>query len=200
MSKKLLVATRNSGKVREFTRLLSDFSFDVIGLVDRGIDAEIEETGTTFEENALIKARGYADISGELTLADDSGLVVDALDGEPGVMSARYGGKELNDEQRVELLLENMREEPGWKRTARFIAVLALVGRDVPNGYATSGGVLEGAITHEPIGHNGFGYDPVFWLTSQAKTAAELSGEGKDKLSHRGRAFEGLRRTLRSLE
>ena len=200
MSKKLLVATRNSGKVREFTRLLSDFSFDVIGLVDRGIDAEIEETGTTFEENALIKARGYADISGELTLADDSGLVVDALDGEPGVMSARYGGKELNDEQRVELLLENMREEPGWKRTARFIAVLALVGRDVPNGYATSGGGLEGAITHEPIGHNGFGYDPVFWLTSQAKTAAELSGEGKDKLSHRGRAFEGLRRTLRSLE
>ena len=200
MSKKLLVATRNSGKVREFTRLLSDFNFDVIGLVDLGIEVEIEETGTTFEENALIKARGYADISGELTLADDSGLVVDALDGEPGVMSARYGGKELNDGQRVELLLENMKEVPGWKRTARFIAVLALVGRDVPNGHLTSGGVLEGAITHEPIGHNGFGYDPVFWLTSHAKTAAELSGEGKDKLSHRGRAFEELRRTLRLLE
>ena len=200
MSKKLLVATSNSGKVKEFTRLLSGFNFNVIGLVDIGIEDEIEETGTTFEENALIKARGYADISGELTLADDSGLVVDALDGEPGVMSARYGGKDLNDEQRVELLLENMVEVPGWKRTARFIAVLALVGRDVPNGHSTSGGVLEGAITHEPIGHNGFGYDPVFWLAAYSKTAAELSGGDKDKLSHRGHAFEGLCRTLRSLE
>ncbi len=200
MRKKLLVATHNYGKVKEFTRLLSGFKFDVIGLVDLGIEVEIEETGTTFEENALIKARGYADISGELTLADDSGLVVDALDGEPGVMSARYGGKELNDGQRVELLLENMEDVPGWKRTARFIAVLALVGQDLSNGYSTSEGVLEGAITHQPIGHNGFGYDPVFWLAPYSKTAAELSGEGKDKLSHRGRAFEGLRRTLRSLE
>ena len=105
-----------------------------------------------------------------------------------------------NDGQRVELLLENMKDVPGWKRTARFIAVLALVGQDVSNGYSTSEGVLEGAITHQPIGHNGFGYDPVFWLAPYSKTAAELSGEGKDKLSHRGRAFEGLRRTLRSLE
>ena len=199
MTKKLLVATRNSGKVREFSRMLSGVCFEVVGLDDLGIDLEVEETGSTFEENAVLKARAYAEASGELTLADDSGLVVDALNGEPGVLSARYGGDGLDDEGRVQLVLDKMEHLPGWERTAKFVAVLALVGGDVPSGLATSEGVLEGAIMHQPIGENGFGYDPVFWLASQAKTTAQLSGEEKDAISHRGAALRGLTDTLASL-
>ncbi len=200
MTKKLLVATRNSGKVREFSRMLADMAFDVVGLDDLGIDLEVEETGSTFEENAVLKANAYAEASGELTLADDSGLVVDALNGEPGVLSARYGGDGLNDEDRVQLVLDKMKHLPGWERTARFIAVLALVGDDVPGGIATSEGVIEGAIIHQPLGGNGFGYDPVFWLTAHTKTTAQLSGSEKDAISHRGAALQGLTETLRSLE
>ncbi|MBN4064512.1 RdgB/HAM1 family non-canonical purine NTP pyrophosphatase [Dehalococcoides mccartyi] len=196
---KLLVATRNSGKVREFSRMLSSLPFSVVGLDDLGIDLEVEETGSTFEENAVLKARAYAEASGELTLADDSGLVVDALDGEPGVLSARYGGEDLSDEDRVQLVLRKMEHLPGWERTARFVAVLALVGDKVPGGLVTSEGILEGAIMHEPIGTNGFGYDPVFWLASHAKTTAQLSGPEKDEISHRGNALRGLMTTLESL-
>jgi len=199
MTKKLLVATRNSGKVREFSRMLSDMPFEVVGLDDLGIDIEVGETGSTFEENAVLKARAYAEASGELTLADDSGLVVDALNGEPGVHSARYGGDGLDDEGRVQLVLDKMKHLPGWERTARFVAVLALVGDEVPDGLATSEGVIEGAIMHEPIGENGFGYDPVFWLAGHAKTTAQLTGEEKDAISHRGSALRGLIGTLKSL-
>jgi len=199
MIKKLLVATRNSGKVSEFSRMLSGLSFEVVGLNDLGIDLEVEETGSTFEENAVIKARAYAKASGELTLADDSGLVVDALNGEPGVLSARYGGEGLDDDGRVQLVLDKMEHLPGWERTARFVAVLALVGSDVPNGLVTSEGVVEGAICHERLGENGFGYDPVFWLVGLTKTTAQLSGEEKDAVSHRGAALRGLTETLEAL-
>jgi len=199
MAKKLLVATRNSGKVREFARLLSDIDFDVVGLDDLGIDLEVEETGSTFEENALLKARAYAEASGELTLADDSGLEVKALDGEPGVKSARYGGEGLDDEGRVQLLLKNMESVRGWNRQARFVAVLALVGDQVPGGESTTEGVVDGAIIHEPVGENGFGYDPVFWLASHAKTTAQLSGEEKDEVSHRGNALRQLLPVLQNL-
>ena len=199
MAKKLLVATRNSGKVREFVRLLSDIDFDVVGLDDLGIDLEVEETGSTFEENALLKARAYAEASGELTLADDSGLEVKALDGEPGVKSARYGGEGLDDEGRVQLLLKNMESVRGWNRQARFVAVLALVGDQVPGGESTTEGVVDGAIIHEPVGENGFGYDPVFWLASHAKTTAQLSGEEKDEVSHRGNALRQLLPVLQNL-
>jgi XTP/dITP diphosphohydrolase len=199
MAKKLLVATRNSGKVREFARLLSDIDFDVVGLDDLGIDLEVEETGSTFEENALLKARAYAEASGELTLADDSGLEVKALDGEPGVRSARYGGEGLDDEGRVQLLLKNLESVRGWNRQARFVAVLALVGDQVPGGESTTEGVVDGAIIHEPVGENGFGYDPVFWLASHAKTTAQLSGEEKDEVSHRGNALRQLLPVLQKL-
>ena len=199
MTKKLLVATRNSGKVREFSRMLSEMPFEVVGLDDLGITLEVEETGSTFEENAVLKARAYARESGELTLADDSGLEVDSLNGEPGVLSARYGGEGLDDEGRVQLVLDKMKHLPGWERTARFVAVLALVGDEVTDGVVTSKGVMEGAIMHEPIGENGFGYDPVFWLASHAKTTAQLTGEEKDVISHRGAALRGLTPTLESL-
>ncbi len=203
MVKKLLVATRNSGKVREFSRMLSHLStdtvFDVVGLDDLRIDLEVKETGFTFEENAVLKARQYADVSGEVTLADDSGLVVDALNGAPGILSARYGGDGLNDEDRVRLLLENMFDIPGWERTARFIAVIALVGPGVPGGLVTSEGVIEGAIMHEPIGQNGFGYDPVFWIPRRAKTTAQMSAAEKDAISHRGIALRGMTSTFMAL-
>jgi XTP/dITP diphosphohydrolase len=199
MTKKLIVATWNSGKVREFSRMLSEMPFEVVGLDDLGITLEVEETGSTFEENAVLKARAYARESGELTLADDSGLEVDSLNGEPGVLSARYGGEGLDDEGRVQLVLDKMKHLPGWERTARFVAVLALVGDEVPDGVVTSKGVMEGAIMHEPIGENGFGYDPVFWLASHAKTTAQLTGEEKDIISHRGAALRGLTPTLESL-
>ena len=201
--KKLLIATRNSGKVREFSRMLSQLSidrvFDVVGLDDLQIDIEVEETGSAFQENAVLKARQYADVSGEVTLADDSGLVVDALNGAPGVLSARYGGDGFNDEDRVNLLLENMHDVPGWERAARFIAVIAVAGPGVPGGLVTSEGVVEGAIMHEPIGHKGFGYDPVFWIPRCAKTTAQMSAAEKDAISHRGVALRGLQDTLKAL-
>lgn len=206
MINKLLVATHNPGKVREFSRMLSaiptDEPFEVAGLDDLGIDLDVEETGSTFEENAVLKARAYANASGLLTLADDSGLVVDALDGAPGVNSARYGGAGLDDEGRVRLLLDNMKDVRGWDRTARFVAVLALVGDEleglpgVRGRLVTSKGVLEGAISHQPIGANGFGYDPVFWLANRAKTTAQLTGTEKDLISHRGVALRGLRKIV----
>ena len=203
MVKKLLIATRNSGKIREFSRMLSklstDLVFDVVGLDDLRIDIEVEETGSTFEENAVLKARQYADASGEVTLADDSGLVVDALNGAPGVLSARYGGDGLDDDERVNLLLENMHEVPGWQRTARFVAVIALVGPGVPGGLVTSEGVVEGAIMHEPIGHDGFGYDPVFWIPRCTKTTAQMSAAEKDSISHRGIAFRRMSSTFKVL-
>ena len=203
MVKKLLIATRNSGKIREFSRMLSklstDLVFDVVGLDDLRIDIEVEETGSTFEENAVLKARQYADASGEVTLADDSGLVVDALNGAPGVLSARYGGDGLDDEERVNLLLENMHEVPGWQRTARFVAVIALVGPGVPGGLVTSEGVVEGAIMHEPIGHDGFGYDPVFWIPRCTKTTAQMSASEKDAISHRGIALQRMSSTFKVL-
>ena len=203
MVSKLLIATRNAGKIREFSRMLSELStdivYEIVGLDDLGIDIEVEETGSTFEENAILKARQYADASGEVTLADDSGLVVDALNGAPGVLSARYGGDGINDQGRVDLLLENMIDVPGWQRSARFVAVIALVGPGLPGGLITSEGVIEGAITHEPIGHDGFGYDPVFWIPRCTKTTAQMSAAEKDAISHRGIALRRMSGTFKVL-
>jgi len=177
---------------------------EIVGLADLPITIEVEETGATFRDNALIKAKAYSELTGELALADDSGLEVDALDGAPGVMSARYGGPGLSDEQRVQKLLGELKKVPGWKRTARFRAALALYGPGVPAEGIVTEGLLEGAITHQPIGSNGFGYDPVFWIASEAATTAMLSGARKDRLSHRGRAaramLEHLTRIARSAD
>lgn len=197
MRNRLLLATRNPGKVREFRRLLKELDIQVIGLHEAGVQDEVEETGSTFEENARLKAQGYSRLSGELTLADDSGLEVDSLGGHPGVMSARYGGPDLDDAQRVDRLLEEMKDVRGWDRKARFRAVLALAGTGVPSGVITEEGVVEGAIAHQPIGDGGFGYDPVFWIASLAKTSAELTGEQKDAISHRGAAMRRMLPRLR---
>jgi XTP/dITP diphosphohydrolase len=187
-----VLATRNPGKVREFKRLLADSDVDLVGLDETSVQEEVDETGTSFPANARLKAEGYAQLTGEMTLADDSGLEVDALDGRPGVQSARYGGPDLDDAGRVTKLLGELEDVRGWKRTARFKSALALAGEGVPGGLVTEEGALEGSIAHQPIGEGGFGYDPVFWLAGFAKTVGELSGEQKDAISHRGAAMQKM--------
>lgn len=165
-------------------------------LTDLGIDMEIEEVGTTFEENALLKARGYAAITGLLTLADDSGLEVDALDGTPGIHSARYAGPEASDEELYTLLLHNLRGVPDAERSARFRCAIALVwpeGRE-----ETVEGVCEGRILREPHGTRGFGYDPVFYVPSEGKTMAQLPMEIKNRISHRGHAAMKAKKLLKA--
>ncbi len=192
MRKRLVLATRNAGKIKEFKRLLQFVDVELVGLEETGVTDEVEETGETFEANARLKAETYAKLTGETVLADDSGLEVDALDGRPGVRSARYGGPGLTDKDRVAKLLNELEDVRGWKRTARFRAVLAMAGSDVPGGVITEEGSVEGAIAHQPIGEGGFGYDPVFWIASLAKTTGELNGEQKDGLSHRGAAVKRM--------
>ena len=182
----LLVATRNPGKAREYEQLLRGIPFQVTSLDEIGLAEEVEETGSSFEENACIKARAYSALSGLLTLADDSGLEVDALGGEPGVKSARYGGLGSSDEDRVELLLKNLKDVPWEQRTGRFRCVIAIARP--PGEVETVTGVVEGIIQYKPKGANGFGYDPVFYLPHLGRTTAELSLEEKNELSHRGQA------------
>ena len=195
----LVIATRNAGKLREFKRLFSSLDVDVVGLAEAGIAGEVEETGRTFEENARIKAAAYGRMWAGTLLADDSGLEVDALGGEPGVRSARYGGAGLSDEERVRFLLEKMKGVPEQRRSARFRSVLAIVGPGTGAEPVTVGGVLEGAIACQSLGSSGFGYDPVFWLPEQGRTVAQLSAEEKNEVSHRGRASRLALPVLRGL-
>ncbi len=197
---KLLVATHNQGKVTEFAEMLADLAIEWLSLDEVGVTANVAETGTTFRENAIIKATAYAEATGLLTLADDSGLEVDALHGQPGLYTARYGGAGLTHVARYQLLLQNLRDVSWEKRTARFRAVIALVA---PDGtlLGTADGVCEGTIATEPAGEGGFGYDPVFFLPGRGMTMAEVGTAVKHQISHRGQAMQAieplLRRTLR---
>ena len=191
---RLLVATGNPGKLREYASLLHDAPFSLVSLKDVGITQEVPETGDTFHENAWLKASGYAMLSGMLTLADDSGLEVDALRGEPGVHSARYGGDACrSDADRVSLLLRNM-ENVSWpRRTARFRCIISIArppsnGNGQPELLASAVGSVAGMLQYVPEGDDGFGYDPVFHLPSFGKTVAQLSLEDKNRISHRGNA------------
>jgi XTP/dITP diphosphohydrolase len=190
-----LLATRNQGKLREITALAGPEGFRVLSLADFPAAPEVEETGATFAENALLKARAACRVSGLLTLADDSGLEVDALAGAPGVRSARFAGEEHCDRRNNEKLLAALSRTPAAERTARFRCVMAIV---VPTGaeYLTEG-VAEGIIAPEPRGTGGFGYDPLFWLPGAGKTMAELAPAEKNRYSHRGQA---LRRALRLIK
>lgn len=182
---KIIAATKNKNKLREFGEILKDF--EIISQEDAGINIDVEETGTTFEENSRIKAEAIFKATGIAAIADDSGLCVDALGGEPGVYSARYGGEGLDDEGRVELLLKNMKDVPDEKRTARFVCVITMVSSD---GIITARGECEGVINHAPKGENGFGYDPVFYMKEYGKTTAEMSPDEKNAVSHRGKALK----------
>ena len=198
MSHKLLIATHNQGKVREYRALLSDLSLEVTYLDAEGVTFEAEETGATFAENAVQKARAYAAATGLLTWADDSGLEVDAMDGAPGVLSARYGAPEARtDQDRYRLLLAQMAGVPEAARTARFHCVVALASPD--GDVLTVDGVCEGRIAFGPRGSHGFGYDPIFLVadTGFAQTMAELDPKHKNTISHRGRAAQAAKRLLR---
>ena len=192
---KLLIATHNKGKQREYAELLEGLDVELLTLDDLGIAEIIEEKGASYAENALLKAQGYAAATGLLTLADDSGLEVDALDGAPGVLTARYGGEGATDEQRYLLLLQRLRGVPDEQRTARFRCVIALAW---PSGRAeVVEGTCEGRIIHEPKGEHGFGYDPVFHVPEYDRTLAELPPEIKNRISHRARAAAAAREILR---
>ncbi|MBI4199835.1 MAG: XTP/dITP diphosphatase [Chloroflexi bacterium] len=195
MERKLLLATNNPGKVREYRALLQGLPWRLTTPGEEGVAEEPEETGTTFEENALLKARYYAARTGLPTLADDSGLEVDALAGEPGVRSARYAGAEATDEERLRFLLAKLAGVPWERRTARFRCVIALVW---PSGREeTFQGALEGYVAEGPQGKNGFGYDPVMYLPRWRSTVAQLDLSTKNLVSHRGQAARQVAERLR---
>lgn len=186
MRQKLLLATNNRGKVREYHLLLSDVPFKLVTPAAEGITTIVDETGTSLEENARLKATILAAESHLLTLADDSGLEVDALGGEPGYLSARYAGENASDRDRVDFLLSRLKDVPREKRTARFRCVIALA---TPRGEVElCSGECPGYITFSPRGKHGFGYDPVFYLPELDMTMAELPLSLKNRVSHRGQA------------
>ena len=195
--RKLLLATTNRGKAREYRELLAGLPFVLTTLSDEGITFEVEENEGSFEGNARLKAVAYSRTSGLMTLADDSGLEVDALNGEPGVRSARYAGENATDEERVAFLLNNMKTVPQGKRTARFQCVIALA--QTAEKVVVCHGFCEGEIAFAPKGSGGFGYDPVFYFPEYALTMAELSPEVKNQVSHRGRAVREVYKLLRQI-
>ena len=197
LNHELLVATRNRGKLDELVNLLQGTRYDLLSLENVNIQDEVEETGDTFEENAILKAEEYGQMAGIVTIADDSGIEVDALDGAPGVLSARYGGEELDDQDRNALLLKNLANLPDSKLTARFRCVVAL---SRPNQETvTFSGSVEGFITRKPRGTNGFGYDPLFYFPPKRKTLAQVSAEEKHSISHRGKAVRKAVHYLRGM-
>ena len=195
---KLLVATHNQGKVVEFAEMLQDLAIEWLSLDDVGVTQDVEETGSTFRENGVLKAKTYAAETGLLTLADDSGLEVDALGGAPGVYTARYGGAGLTAVQRYQKLLDDIKNIPDPQRTARFRCVIVLAG---PDGtiLGESEGVCEGRIAQAPVGDNGFGYDPVFYLPQFNQTMAQIPASQKHQISHRGLAVQAILPRLREL-
>ncbi len=186
MERRLLVATGNPGKVVELAELLRGAPYTLVSLRDLGLPAEIEEPADTFEGNAVIKAEAYARMSGLLTIADDSGLEVDALDGAPGVHSRRFAGDDASDDDRTALVLARLDGVPWERRTARYRCVLALAAPGEPT--VTCEGACSGIIDYGPRGDGGFGYDPVFYLPDYGRTVAELSLDEKNRVSHRARA------------
>lgn len=195
---KIVIATKNRGKVAEFRQIMGDLGIldkiDILSLADFPDYPDVEENGTTFTENALIKARAAASFTGLICAADDSGIEVDALDGAPGVRSARFAGPAATDDENNEKLLALLADVHEKGREARFVAVIALAapdGREV-----TVRGECRGTVTHAPRGAGGFGYDPVFYYPPLGMTYAEMSDSEKGKISHRGRAIEALCRVL----
>jgi XTP/dITP diphosphohydrolase len=193
--KKIILASNNKGKIREFNAML-DGLYEVVSMSDREVE-EVPETGLTFVENALIKARNASEQSGLPALADDSGIVVDALSGEPGIYSARYAGNHGDDEANTKKLLDDMQSVPDGKRTGRFWCAIVFVEHaNDPTPIIIQRG-WEGEILREKVGGNGFGYDPIFYVPTHGCASAELSPEIKNTISHRGRALAALLKELK---
>lgn len=199
--RQILFATGNEGKMREIRSILADTGAKILSMKEAGVSIDIEENGTTFEENALIKARAVsAALTGadSVVLADDSGLVIDALDGEPGIYSARYMGEDTSYDEKNTNLIERLEGIPDEKRTARFVCAIAAV---MPDGREfTVQAAIEGRIGYEQKGEGGFGYDPIFYVPVFGKTTAEMTAEEKNRVSHRGKALEQMKEVLEENE
>ena len=186
---KVVLASKNKHKLAEISRITEKFGFELVLQSQLGVDIDVEETGSTFEENSLLKAEAVMKATGLPALADDSGIAVDALDGAPGIYSARYGFDEsLDDWGRLELLLKNTEHVPDGQRQAQFVCVISFI---TPEGKIIQArGEIHGELTREPVGENGFGYDPIFYYPPLGKTTAELSPEEKNQVSHRANALK----------
>lgn len=191
----ILFATSNAGKAKEVQAMFSDLDVDVKTLREEGIDVAIKENGQTFAENALIKAKAIAGMTDKIVLADDSGLVVDYLNGEPGIYSARYMGEDTSYDIKNARILERMEGVPDDQRTARFVCAMAAI---MPGGEVIcTEGIMEGLIGYEMKGTNGFGYDPIFYLPEYGMTSSEISPEKKNEISHRGKALRKMQDELK---
>lgn len=193
--KKIIFATTNKNKVREVNMMMEGFDVELVPMTDMGIDVEIEETGTTFEENAIIKAKAICDMTGEIALADDSGLEVDYLDGAPGVYSSRFLGEDTPYEIKNDYIIEKLKDAKGKERSARFACAMAMV---FPDGdVETCYGTIEGLIGYEQKGTNGFGYDPIVYVPEYEMTTGEMTPQLKNSISHRGKALEQMKEVMK---
>ena len=196
--KRLIFATGNEGKMREVRMILSDLGVEILSLKEAGIEADVEENGTTFEENAVIKAEAIMKMTGEIVLADDSGLEIDALNKEPGIYSARYMGYDTSYHIKNKSLIDRLEGKTGEERSARFVCAIAAA---FPDGRVlTTRAAMEGQIGYEERGKNGFGYDPIFYLPDHGCYSAELPLEEKNRLSHRGKALRLMKEKLKELQ
>lgn len=191
---RIIFATGNENKLKEIRQIMKDINFEIVSMKEAGINIDIEETGSSFLENSYIKAKTIWDITGGIVMADDSGLVIDYLNGEPGVYSARYMGEDTAYEIKNAKILEIMKEAKGSERSARFVASIVCI---LPDGRDLSViETMEGLIADKIAGENGFGYDPILYLPEYSCTSAELSPEEKNKISHRGKALKLMREKL----
>ncbi len=197
MKQKIVFATGNEGKMREVRMILDDLGMEILSMKEAGANPEIKENGRTFGENAEIKARAVWECTGGIVLADDSGLVIDYLNGEPGIYSARYMGEDTSYEIKNQNLIDRVRDAKGQERSARFVCNIAAV---LPDGRVFhSEETMEGLIAEKPAGSEGFGYDPILYLLEFGKTSAELTLEEKNRISHRGKALEAMKKQLKRL-
>lgn len=195
MRKKIIFATSNEGKMKEIRMILNDLDYDILSMKEAGVDVEIIEDGLTFEANAIIKAEKIMQLTGEIVLADDSGLEVDAMDKAPGIYSARFLGEDTSYQIKNQYILDKLKDVPQNERSARFVCAIACA---FPGGQIiTKRATIEGYIGYNIVGENGFGYDPIFWLPEYKCSSAELSLEEKNKISHRGKALEAMKTEIR---
>lgn len=192
--KKIIFATGNEGKMKEIRMIMADSGYEVVSMKEAGVSAEIVEDGTSFEENAVIKAKTIMELTGEIAMADDSGLEVDYLGKAPGIYSARFMGEDTSYDIKNRYILDQLDGVPDEQRTARFVCAIACV---FPDGkILTTRGTIEGRIGYKTAGGNGFGYDPIFWLPEYNMTTAELSPEQKNHISHRAKALESMKKLI----
>ena len=192
--KRIIFATSNEGKMKEIRMILADMNVEVVSLKEAGITVEIDENGTTFEENAIIKAKAIMELTGEIVLSDDSGLEVDYMDKAPGVYSARFMGEDTSYDIKNQYIIDKLKDAKEEERTARFVCAIACA---FPDGeVVTRRGTIEGVIAHEISGTNGFGYDPIFYVSEYGCTTAELNPDLKNEISHRGKALKAMKEVL----